>query len=32
MQIYRLCKSKEYESILENRNFEYVGQEFQINS
>ncbi len=31
MQIYRLCKSKEYESILENRNFEYVGQEFQIN-
>ena len=31
MQVFRLCSPEEFESILENRNFEYVGQEFQIN-
>ena len=32
MQVFRLCKDKECELILKNRNFEDVGQEFHINS
>ncbi len=32
MQVFRLCKYEEFKSILEKRNFKYIGQEFQINS